>query len=167
MSGLHAGLLLLIAQLWAAPSSAEGEAGERNEPLAYAAVGVRGEAIDLRALRDQWVVVNFWATWCKPCRKEIPDLSELHEQRQDITVLGLAFEEVEVPEILAFLQQHPAAYPIALIDVYDPPDVFDVPRVLPTTLILSPEGRLVKTFIGPVTREGLEAFVDQAAGGGS
>jgi hypothetical protein len=90
----------------------------------------------------------------------MPEFSELHEQRDDIYVLGLAFEEIEATEIQKFLEEFPVSYPIALIDVYDPPEVFGIPRVLPTTLLLSPEGLKAKTFLGPVTREMLENFVD-------
>jgi thiol-disulfide isomerase/thioredoxin len=105
-------------------------------------------------------VVNYWATWCAPCRKEMPELSDLHEQRADVTVLGLAFEEVEDADFEAFLQQAPVSYPILKVDVYAPPEPFGAPKVLPTTIILDPAGRAVKTFLGPVTRASIEDFLD-------
>lgn len=127
---------------------------------AYSTTDVFGQPFDLAQTGDQFVVVNFWATWCKPCRKEIPDLSALHSEREDVTVLGLAFEEATPEQIRQFLALIPASYPIALIDVYNPPAQFGVPRVLPTTLVISPDGALLKRVIGPVTRQQIERIVD-------
>ncbi len=125
----------------------------------FTAPGLDGEQIALSDYRGQWVVVNYWATWCAPCRKEIPDLSAMHDARDDITVLGLAYEDTEVAVFEEFLQDFPASYPIAIADVYDPPAALGAPRALPTTFIVDPQGELVKTIIGPVTREQLEQAI--------
>ncbi|WP_414609482.1 TlpA family protein disulfide reductase, partial [Stenotrophomonas sp. BR163] len=63
---------------------------------------VDGSDYDLAAHRGKWVVVNFWATWCAPCRKEMPELSALHAMRSNIEVVGLAYEDIEVPEMQSF-----------------------------------------------------------------
>jgi len=136
------------------------QADKGSLPIEFSTPTVDGQVFDLAQFRGSWVVVNFWATWCKPCRKEMPEFSDLHAQRDDINVIGLAFEEVEPEAIRAFLEDYPVSYPIAVVDVYDPPEVFGVPRVLPTTLIISPAGLKVKTFLGPVTREMLEGYID-------
>jgi membrane protein len=101
--------------------------------------------------RGGWVVVNYWATWCAPCRKEIPDLSQLHDSRTDLTVLGLAFEDTDVEDFERFLEQYPATYPILLVDVYNPPESLGAPRALPTTYLFNAAGDMVNTWIGPVT----------------
>jgi len=137
---------------------------ETEGPVDFTLQLLGGGSVSLSDYRGEWVVVNYWATWCAPCRKEMPELSDLHEQRADVTVLGLAFEEVEDNDFEAFLQEAPVSYPILKVDVYAPPAPFGAPKVLPTTIILDPEGRAVKTFLGPVTRESIEDFVDGEGG---
>lgn len=120
---------------------------------------IEGKPLSLSALRGQWVVVNFWATWCPPCIKEMPELSELDAERDDVSVIGLAFEEIELDELKAFLKDHPVVYPIAVVDVYQPPADFDTPRGLPLTYLLSPEGKIVEKIMGPVTRAEIEKMI--------
>lgn len=119
---------------------------------------------DLAAQRGHWVVVNFWATWCKPCLKEIPDLSAFDAARDDVRVIGLAYEEIEPEAMRAFLAERPAGYPIALLDVYDPPADFETPRGLPMTYLIAPDGTVAKKYLGPITSQELAA--DIAAAGG-
>ena len=123
---------------------------------------IDGGRFDLAEQRGSWVVVNYWATWCSPCIKEIPDLSAFDAARDDVKVIGLAFEEIERADLDAFLAKHPAGYPIAVVDVYDPPKDFDVPRGLPTTYLVDPQGRLAQRFIGPVTSAQLAKAIDAA-----
>lgn len=115
--------------------------------------GLDGQNHRLSDYRGDWVVVNFWATWCKPCRKEIPDLSRLHAEHDHITVLGLAFEDTQPEDFARFLEDFPASYPVLLVDVYNPPEAFGSPRALPTTHLVNADGELVETWMGPVTGE--------------
>ena len=121
-----------------------------------------GKRYDLADRRGRWVVVNFWATWCKPCLKEIPDLAALDAAREDIEVIGLAFEEIERSEMEAFLAKRSIPYPIALVDTFGPPSDFGIPRGLPMTYLISPEGRVAATHIGPVTSADLLADISAA-----
>jgi len=116
-----------------------------------------GKTFDLSSHRGKWVVVNFWATWCAPCLKEIPDFNALAKKRGDIQFIGLAYEEIERPDMEAFLKRHPIDYPIAVLNVYEPPKDFDTPRGLPMTVLIDPQGKLAKQFLGPVTSADIEA----------
>ncbi len=122
-----------------------------------------GREFDLAAHRGKWVVVNFWATWCNPCLKEIPDLDAMDKARDDVTVIGLAYEEIERADMEAFLKDHPISYPIALIDVYNPPADFDTPRGLPMTYLIAPDGKVAARHLGPVTSEQLSSEIADAA----
>lgn len=154
-------LALLLAALCLGPTVA-GAADLGAQP-ALTVTTLDGGRFDLADQRGQWVVVNFWATWCPPCIKEIPDLSEFDARRDDARVIGLAFEEIEAADLTAFLKKHPAGYPIAHVDPYQPLADFAAPRGLPMTYLIDPEGRVAKKFLGPVTGKDLDAAIAAAA----
>ena len=78
-------------QASAAPAEPVQPAVDMERPTLKIAT-LDGAQYDLAAKRGRWVVVNFWATWCPPCLKGMPELDALHAEREDIEVLGLAYE---------------------------------------------------------------------------
>lgn len=123
-----------------------------------------GKAWSLAARRGQWVVVNFWATWCGPCLKEMPELSALDAMREHVEVIGLDYEDIEPDALKAFMQEHPVVYPVAIVDVYDPPRDFEAPRGLPNTYLIAPDGKVAKHFLGPVTAKDIDEAIAKAGG---
>ena len=114
---------------------------------------------DLADHRDKWVVVNFWATWCAPCLKEMPELSALDAMNEHVEVIGLAYEDIDVAAMREFLASHPVVYPIAIVDVYAPPADFETPRGLPMTYLVAPGGKVAERFLGPVTAADIEQAI--------
>ena len=125
---------------------------------------IDGKTFDLAEQRGKWAFVNFWATWCGPCLKEMPELSALDAMREHIVVVGLAYEDTTPEAMRAFLQEHPVVYPVALLDVYNPPADFDTPRGLPLTYLIDPEGKVARKYTGPVTARMLEEGIAEAGG---
>lgn len=120
-----------------------------------------GKPFDLAAQRGHWVIVNFWATWCVPCIKEMPDISQFVRTHANVRAIGLAYEDSDKADIQAFLAKHPVSYPIAQVSLDDSPKDFDEPRGLPTTYLISPDGHVAKRFVGPVTGQSLDAAIGQ------
>ncbi|MGO1002107.1 TlpA family protein disulfide reductase [Lysobacter sp. CA196] len=147
------------------------DAKPADAPLADAATDtpelriatIDGKTYDLGERRGRWVVVNFWATWCAPCIKEMPELSALDTMRDHIEVVGLAYEDIELADMQAFLKKHPVSYPIAIVDVADPPKAFDTPRGLPMTYLIGPDGKVAEKFLGPVDAKKIEAAIAKAS----
>lgn len=118
-----------------------------------------GKPFDLAAQRGHWVIVNFWATWCVPCIKEMPDISHFVSSHANVRAIGLAYEDSDKADIQAFLAKHPVSYPIAQVTLDSAPQDFDEPRGLPTTYLIAPDGHVAKRFVGPVTTQSLGAAI--------
>ncbi|TPG07439.1 TlpA family protein disulfide reductase [Rhodanobacter glycinis] len=120
-----------------------------------------GKTFDLAAQRGKWVIVNYWATWCVPCIKEMPDISHFVATHKNVAAIGLAYEDSEPADVKAFLAKHPVVYPIAQVTLDKPLKDFDEPRGLPTTYLISPDGKVAKHIVGPVTEASLAALIGQ------
>lgn len=118
----------------------------------------------LEELRGQWVVINYWAQWCKPCIEEIPELNALDQKYDQVTVLGVNYDGANGPELKQ--QRQKLGVTFASLEA-DPAAQLGIPRpiVLPTTLIIDPEGQLATTLIGPQTLESLALATEQVTNG--
>lgn len=114
----------------------------------------QGEPLDWDGLRGQWVVVNYWAEWCKPCLEEIPELNRLNDSR-DITVLGVNFDGVQGQELVELGRTMGIEFTMLS---EDPGLEFNwqTPVALPATFIVDPDGELRETRFGPQTEEELK-----------
>lgn len=109
----------------------------------------------LEALRGQWVLINYWARWCKPCIEEIPELNEMDSKYENVTVLGVNFDGASGEELAQQTRELGVEFTSL---AQDPAAELGVPRpvVLPSTLVVDPAGRLVGTLVGPQTLASLE-----------
>jgi thiol-disulfide isomerase/thioredoxin len=109
----------------------------------------------IAAARGEWLFINYWATWCKPCRREIPELNALNE-REGYAVLGVNYDGT-LGEALAKEERDLAiSFPTLTAD---PAQRYQVerPQVLPTTLVITPAGKLAQVLVGPQTEDSLLA----------
>ena len=120
---------------------------------------LEGKKLDLKSLRGQVVLLNFWATWCVPCRAEVPELNVLQKNfaADGLTVIGVSWDDSR-ENILQFQQEIPQSYKIA-VDGENLQDQFNGVRNLPVTVVIDREGRIRNTIIGARNRAGFEAVV--------
>jgi thiol-disulfide isomerase/thioredoxin len=111
--------------------------------------------------RGEWVLINYWAEWCAPCIKEIPELNAIGQLYSDVAVLGVNFDGAAGEELRQQIDELGVAFPT--LDS-DPADAMGLsrPQVLPTTLVVDPAGRLVDTLVGPQTIASLAAAMGKA-----
>lgn len=106
----------------------------------------------------KWVLVNYWAEWCAPCRKEIPELNRLHRETDDVVVLGVNYDGLQGEALTKLIGEMKIEFPVLLHDPgarwNQPP-----PGVLPSTLVIDPEGALRDVLVGPQTFESLSRAV--------
>ncbi|HSB27148.1 MAG TPA: cytochrome c biogenesis protein/redoxin, partial [Pyrinomonadaceae bacterium] len=119
-----------------------------------------GRQLNLSDLRGRVVLLNFWASWCGPCRSEIPELNVLQQnlQAQGLTVVGVSWDD-EAGAVREFQKELPQNYQIVLGGSVLQ-DKFDGVRSLPTTLVIDREGRVRNTIIGARDLNGFEAVVE-------
>jgi peroxiredoxin len=116
-----------------------------------------GDEINLRQLEGQKiVVVNFWATWCGPCRREIPDFNEVYSRYRDrgVEILGVSVDESPETVVPDFMHDNPMTYPV----LAGSPELtfrYGV-RGLPTTFIIDRSGRVAKKIVGMTAASTLE-----------
>lgn len=115
-----------------------------------------GQALDLSSLEGNWVLINYWAPWCKPCIEEIPELNKLHHDYAEITVLGVNYDGTTGEALAEQVKKLGVKFPTL---EHDPSGSIGTPRpvVLPTTLVLGPDGKMAATLHGPQTVESLLA----------
>jgi thiol:disulfide interchange protein len=121
-----------------------------------------GGPIDTAALSGKVVVVNFWATWCVPCIREIPSFNKLHNEfsKQGVAVLGVNGDNEDADRIRPFLKKHPMDYPVALgSEAFGTQYNLDV---LPVTLVFDRTGKQIKRFEGFASEADLLNAVKQA-----
>ncbi|MFK7830846.1 MAG: TlpA family protein disulfide reductase [Congregibacter sp.] len=118
-----------------------------------------GAATELLDQTGSWTFVNYWAKWCMPCIKEIPELNAL-DQRAGYRVLGVNFDGASGEDLQTQLRELGVSFPTL---PNDPAARYGInrPQVLPTTLLLDPDGNLVRVLVGPQTQDSLIAATEQ------
>ena len=118
---------------------------------------LNGKQQPLKQWQGKVIVLNFWATWCPPCREEMPELSAMQQQYKDIVIVGLSTDDLEKTK--EFIKTAPVSYPILAGDMEAmsfSETLGDDRGILPYTVIIDTKGAVVKTFFGRINQQILE-----------
>jgi len=120
----------------------------------------QNNAVKITALKNKWVIVNYWAAWCGSCIAEIPELNHFYQHNKDSNVMlyGYNYDQLELTALQNSVSKMKLAFPIW---VEDPSPVWSLGEVtsLPTTFIINPKGEVVRKIVGPSTEEALQTII--------
>ena len=107
---------------------------------------LEGQEVSLSDYRGQWVVLNFWATWCGPCRTEIPAFSTFADENPDVVVLGVATDG-DASTLKPAAEELGITYPVLVDNQGIRASLYQV-NTLPTTVVVGPEGTVETVHVG-------------------
>jgi len=135
--------------------------GSLDEAINFSLPTLEGEQVDLKALRGQPVVLNFWATWCQPCKIEHPYVLQAARayQPKGVVFLGILHDD-EASTARNYLKRSGSAFP-TVFDTSQRVSVDYGVTGVPETFIIDPEGRIFEKFVGPVGPGQIEAALQE------
>jgi peroxiredoxin len=125
---------------------------QRRQQVDFTLTDIQGKNWTLSDLRGRVVVVNFWATWCPPCRKEMPDLESLYIRFKDQGLVVLAISDEDATKVKPFIARQKFTYPILLDPGRRVSDLYQIDGI-PKTFIYDREGKLIAQSIDMRTQK--------------
>lgn len=142
-------------------------AAQRNSVLApdFALPTTDGKVLKLSDYRGKVVIIDFWATWCPPCRKGIPDLIDIKKKygSKGVEIIGVSVDTDTKPEVIPFIKEKGINYPV----VYGNQNVYmqyGGIRAIPTTFVIDKEGKIVASYEGLVPKVTYENHIKKILG---
>lgn len=125
-------------------------------------VDVQGQVFTPDLFKGRVVVVNFWATWCRPCQKEIPALSKIYNAYKDkgVYMLGVMTDDVELEALESFQERTGMSFPVVRVDD-EVLGAYEYPAALPTTFVYGKDGRLALHRRGAIEESELEPVLEK------
>ena len=156
----HVEVSLDAPQVTAAMAQLEAD-DQKRQQADFTLTDLKGKTWTLKDLRGKVVLVNFWATWCPPCRKEMPDLDDLyhHFKKKDFVVLAISDEDVA--KVKPFIAQQGISYPILLDPGRKVNDLFQI-QGIPKSFVYDRDGKLVAQSIDMRTKRQFLEMLAQA-----
>lgn len=120
-------------------------------PADYTALELDGTKFEMSSKQDKVLLVNLWATWCGPCRYEIPELQAIHDRYKDkgFEVLGISLDETGADVVKPFVEEQKMTYPVLLDPKGELADMLET-SVLPTTILVDRTGKITWKKLGAV-----------------
>ena len=147
-------IIVLLALLLFAPAVA---LGQDTPPIELTLKDINGRRVRLSDYRGKVVLVNFWATWCPPCRAEIPDLIKLQRDygSRGLQVIGVTYPPQKLAEVRRFVQNAKMNYPVGL-GTQKMKLLFTASEELPMTIVIGRDGRIRDTIEGILLPDEIE-----------
>ena len=139
--------------------SAPGVAVDTGQVADFGLASIDGTQVRISGLRGKVVLLNFWATWCPPCKAEMPDLEALYREygsKQNFVVVGVDVEE-SASAVSAFARQNELSFPVLLDTQGSVSNGIYPIRSLPTSMIIDRQGKIRDTWIGQISRPAMVA----------
>ena len=117
-----------------------------------------GSDTSLAKLNGNWIVVNYWADWCAPCIKEIPELNEFAKENEDLFVYTFNFDHLEIEDLAPLAKKFKISVPSL---VTHPREIWGIqtPPAVPATFFINPNGELVLSLFRPQTKDKLNEII--------
>lgn len=156
--------VLIGVTVWFNLTSGTKAVGVGDEAVDFKLTTLEGEEIQLSKLtEDKGVILNFWGTWCKPCREEMPDMNEIYTQGHDdyeIIAVNVAENEQQIRQFMSGLDAN-LEFPIALDRSKSVTEAYNI-GPLPTTIAVNKEGTVVKKQEYQLTHDDINAFISES-----
>lgn len=148
-------IILVLVFLFTLGASAQSV--KRQKAPRFSLKNQDGKVIDLNKLKGKIVLVNFWATWCGPCRAEIPDFIEVYNKYKSkgFEIVGIALDEGGWSKVAPFIEKEKINYPIVL-GSQEIANAYGGIEGIPTTFIIDKNGYIAGRQVGMLTKEALE-----------
>ena len=122
---------------------------------------INNKSVPLSQYKNRWLLVNFWATWCAPCREEIPELNKLFKDNDDVHLIGIAIDDLKA--VNKFLTKTPIHYESLISNdikgVEISKSLGNDRGVLPFTVLIKPNGNIQEVFFGKLNMESLNTYL--------
>ena len=117
-----------------------------------------GSDTSLSTLNGNWIVINYWADWCAPCIKEIPELNEFAKENEDLFVYTFNFDHLEIEDLAPLAKKFKISVPSL---VTHPREIWGIqtPPAVPATFFINPNGELVLSLFRPQTKDKLNEII--------
>jgi cytochrome c biogenesis protein CcmG/thiol:disulfide interchange protein DsbE len=158
--GLVAGSLLLVSSLFASRAGISGQSFQAAPD--FQINDLEGKTHTLKDYRGKILLINFWATWCPPCRAEIPDFIEVYSAEKDkgLAILGISVDDLPASELLNFVRRFKINYPVALA-TSEIINQFQPGEFIPTTIFIDKNGRIRHKHVGLLDKKTLLTYLNQ------
>lgn len=126
---------------------------------------VTNDVLFSKKLNGKMVLINFWATWCKPCVKEMPTFNELQEKyKNDFIIVGVLFEEEkDEKDLLAFMTKYKVNFPVTVgKENFRLAKTFDDVKMIPESFLYNKEGFFIEKFVGEIKKSKLENYIKES-----